>query len=91
MSVILTKVLEVKNQALVIRVKYNPSTNTVDEIKNIDLLIRSKMFSVGNLMMKFFENDINKIIDNTDWREEHRQQNTFFKKLLGRLNKQPTR
>ena len=91
MSVILTKVLEVKNQALVIRVKYNPSTNTVDEIKNVDLIIRSKMFNVGNLMMKFFESDINKIIDNTDWREEHRQQNTFFKRLLGRLNKQPTR
>jgi fructose-1,6-bisphosphatase len=91
MSVILSKALEVANQAIVIRVKYDPKTNTVDEIKNIDLVIRGKMFAIGNLMMRFFENDINKIIDNTDWREEHRQQNAFFKKLIGRFTKQPTR
>jgi hypothetical protein len=84
MSVILAKSLEVKNQAMVIRVKYDPKTNTVDEIKNIDLIIGGKMFCVSKLMLKFFETDLNKIIDATNWREEHRQQKSFFKKIFGR-------
>jgi glycerol-3-phosphate cytidylyltransferase-like family protein len=85
MSVILTKVLEEKNQALCIRVKYDPKTNRVIEIKNIDLVVLGKMFCIGSLMLRFFKVDINKIVVETDWVEEHRQQKSFFKKILGRF------
>lgn len=90
MSVILTKVLEEKNQALCIRVKYDPKTNRVIEIKNIDLVVLGKMFCIGSLMLRFFKTDINKIVVDTDWCEEHRLQKSFVKKLLGRFT-QPTR
>lgn len=85
MSVILTKVLEDKNQALCIRVKYDPKTNRVIEIKNIDLVVLGKMFCIGSLMLRFFKTDINKIVVETDWVEEHRQQQSFIKKILGRF------
>lgn len=72
MSVILSKSLTHENQSLELMVKYDPATNTVDEVKSIWLIYHGKQIPVGNLMMKFFEPAVNKIIDETDWREVYR-------------------
>jgi len=69
---ILSKVLDLNAQALVISVNYDPNTNTVGEIKRIDLVTQGQMLPVGNLMMKYFEPAINAIIDETDWREVYK-------------------
>jgi hypothetical protein len=66
---VLSKVLEVDDQALVIWVAYDVKTNVVTSIKSIQLINNGHMLPVGNLLMKFFEPAINKIIDETDWRE----------------------
>jgi len=66
---ILSKVLDLNDQALVIWVNYDPKTNTVGEIKRIDLVMQGQMLPIGNLMMRYFEPAINAIIDETNWRE----------------------
>lgn len=73
MAILLRKELKYENQALELVVKYDVDTNTVDEVKSIWLIAFGKQIPVGNLMMKFFEPAINKIIDETDWREVYRQ------------------
>lgn len=72
MAIILRKELKHDNQALELVVKYDVDTNTVDEVKSIWLITYGKQIPVGNLMMSFFEPTINKIIDETDWREIYR-------------------
>lgn len=72
MSVLLTKELKHENQAIELVVKYDVKTNTVKEVKSVWLITFGQQIPVGNLMMKFFEPAINKIIDETDWREIHR-------------------
>lgn len=72
MAILLTKELKLENQAIELVVKYDVKTNTVDEVKSIWLITFGKQIPVGNLMMKFFEPAINKIIDETDWREIYR-------------------
>lgn len=73
MSVLLRKELKHNNQALELVVKYNVSANEVEEVKSIWLITHGKQLPVGNLMMQFFEPAINKIIDETDWRDIYRQ------------------
>lgn len=70
--VILSKYLTHEKQALHLFVKYDVGTNTVEEIKSIFLLTYGKSIPVGDLLMAFFEPGINKIIDETDWREVYR-------------------
>lgn len=73
MSLILSKSLTYGSQSFEIMVNYNVETNTVEDIKSIWLITHGKQWPVGNLMMKFFEPAINKIIDETDWQEVYRE------------------
>lgn len=72
MSVILSKSLTHQNQSFELVVNYDPKTNTVGDIKSIWLITHGKQIPIGNLMMQFFEPAVNKIIDETDWREVYR-------------------
>lgn len=64
-----------EGQEIEIFVKYDPKENTVKDIKSINLKTHGRSFPIGNLMMHIdeFEQAINKIIDNTDWREIYRE------------------
>lgn len=70
--IILSHFFTHENQSLQIFVRYDVSTNTVTEIKSIFLISHGKTMPVGNLMMNFFEPEINKRVDEIDWREEYR-------------------
>lgn len=59
-------------QALEISVYYNPLTNNVIEIKSIWVHAFGKKLPAGDILMKLFEPEINKIVDKTDWREIYR-------------------
>jgi hypothetical protein len=63
-----------EGQEIEIFVSYDPKENTVDSIKSINLKTHGRSFPIGNFMMHIdeFEQAINKIIDNTDWREIYR-------------------
>lgn len=70
--IILSHFFTHENQSLQIFVKYDVSTNTVIEIKNIFLISHGKIMPIGNLLMRFFESAVNKLVDETDWREVYR-------------------
>lgn len=76
-NVILDKTLSKGNQSFELRVWYNPQTNEVTEIKSIWLLTHGKRLPVSDLIMAFFEDAINKIIDETDWRKVYRDNRAY--------------
>ena len=69
---ILSKSLIKDNQSFELRVRYNPDTNEVTEIKSIWLITHGKTWPVSDLMMSFFEKTINEIIDKINWKEIYR-------------------
>jgi hypothetical protein len=66
---LLTRSITHKGQILEISVYYAPLTNTVTEIKSIWVLSYGKRLPASEILMHLFEPQINKIIDETDWRE----------------------
>lgn len=73
MSVILSKSFVKGLQAFELFVKYDPKTNEVTEVKSIFLKSHGMQLPVGNLLMAFLEDGINQLIDETDWREVYRE------------------
>ena len=79
MSVILSKSFVKGLQALELFVKYDPKTNEVTEVKSIFLKSHGITLPAGNLLMAFLEDGINKLIDDTDWRDIYQQsKHNFF-------------
>jgi hypothetical protein len=66
---LLTRSITHKGQSIEISVYYTPLTNTVTEIKSIWILSYGKRLPASEILMHLFEPQINKIIDDTDWRE----------------------
>lgn len=73
MSVILSKTFAKGLQAFELFVKYDPKENVVTEVKSIFLKSHGMQLPVGSLLMAFLESGINKLIDETDWREVYQQ------------------
>lgn len=71
-TLVLNKSWEHNNQKLEIFVVYSPSTNTVTEINSIWLHTMGLGFEAGDILFKLFESEINKMIDETDWRYVYR-------------------
>jgi hypothetical protein len=69
---LLTRSITHKGQMLEISVYYTPLTNTVTEIKSIWAISYGRKLPVAEILMHLFEPEINKIIDETDWREIYR-------------------
>jgi hypothetical protein len=69
---LLTHSITHNGQILEISVYYAPLTNTVTEIKSIWVHSHGSKLPVTGIMMKLFECEINKIVDNVDWREIYR-------------------
>lgn len=74
MSVILSTSQYHNGQEMEIYVKYDPSTNTAGEIKNIRFKTHGHQYPVGDFMVAIpeFEEAVSKIIDKTNWRELYR-------------------
>ena len=73
-NVTLDTTLTKDGQSFQLFVEYDPNTNTVPCIKKIHLLIKYLEIDAGDILMELFEDKINKIIDETDWREIYRSQ-----------------
>jgi len=69
---LLTHSITHKGQTIEISVYYTPSTNTVREIKSIWIHGMGGKLPVTGILMHLFEKEINKIIDQVDWREIYR-------------------
>jgi hypothetical protein len=50
-------------------VEYNAGTNTVDSILSVGFTWCGLTVDASDMMMKYFEPCLNKLIDETDWRE----------------------
>lgn len=59
---------------LTIYVAYSAKNNTVDSIRSIWIQEVGREIDVTDIIMKCFEADLNKIVDDTDWREIYRSQ-----------------
>lgn len=69
---LLTHLITHKGQLLEISVYYTALTNNVTEIKSIWIHSLGGKLPVTGIMMHLFEKEINRIIDNVDWREIYR-------------------
>lgn len=65
--IILSRILPHDNQEFDIRVKYDPATQTVLEIKGIFVHTHGNWYPIGNLMHKYFREAVEKLIAETDW------------------------
>jgi hypothetical protein len=68
-NVLLDTKLTKDNQSFELFVEYDPEANEVTRISSIWLLTHGKRWPVDELMIAFFEDAVNKIIDETDWRK----------------------
>jgi hypothetical protein len=69
---LLTHSIKHNGQILEISVYYTPSTNTVTEIKSIWVHSLGGKMPVTGILMHLFETEINKIVNQVDWREIYR-------------------
>jgi hypothetical protein len=78
MSTILRTSRHHQGQEIEIFVKYDHRNNEVREIKAVNLKTNGRTYPIGNFMFSIwqFEEAINKIVDNSDWREIYRELTT---------------
>lgn len=65
----LTHTIQTATTELIVTVEYDKFFNLVDRIISTKLLHQGKLINITGLMVKHFDNDLNKLIDNVDWRE----------------------
>lgn len=54
---------------LIITVDYNSQTGEADRIISAKLLHEGKLINITGLLVTHFDNDLNKLIDEVEWRE----------------------
>lgn len=65
----LSQTFKINGQEMEVFVDYEDSTNTVEKILSISMTSCGDTVDVSELMIRYFETDLNKIIDSIDWRD----------------------